>query len=689
MSDNNAHPGVRSLLAKFENSPSSVTSPPSRGRSPVSSDTPGSSRQLSKVRASFVTVDGVVQSNPGSPLRKTSGRSDSPGMFGPKINEQEVEARRQSLASPTPGSLNDSQKGVLDQLVSPILPEPTSAPTAPSKTVPAVGSKAPAKETLPVKTEMSAAAPASTSAPTVAPASGASERRAQKTVTKRPSTINATRHNPANNKSTSSVASIAKQPANTTTKPASPREIAKERANTLANKPSRASLNPATKSVSRTVRGSTPSQEPLRTSPPNSANSRTRSPTRPVRLPASMTAPTQASAARLGSAAPLTGRTTTASTLTRKPSSLKSAAGAGQIRPTAGTTAGVRRQSSRSSLPPQPAQERPSSRTSDAGPKPANEGFLARMMRPTASSASKNHDRTEPKAPQKSNTTKPPRASMGRAPERSAQQLKAKPAVLRPQTEKSQTANKESLPNKEKEVVKIPQPEPESEKENVEESTPVIPETPEVAESKDAAIETPKAETTVNATQDGKLAEESKQEAASGPALESVNELVEPTTAEPSTETPLERAPEAAAKEAMEAPIEAPAEIEPKDEARETSNVKNAQAPVEASVEVPAEVQTESPKEALQTPADSTPANKLAAVEEDITPEELEVPEVSQTAEIPAGISGDKVTGPAEDLTVAEPSTKSEDGSTVSAEKPVAEAKQNVDDIDFVSLALN
>ncbi|KAJ5536284.1 hypothetical protein N7513_009470 [Penicillium frequentans] len=262
MSDNNAHPGVRSLLAKFENSPSSVTSPPSRGRSPVSSDTPGSSRQLSKVRASFVTVDGVVQSNPGSPLRKTSGRSDTPGMFGPKINEQDVEARRQSLASPTPGSLNDGQKGVLDQLVSPVLPVPTSVPTTQSKTVPAVDSKGP------VKTEMSAATPTSTSASAVAPASGTSEQPAQKTVTKRPSTINATRNNIPNTKPTSSVASAAKQPANSSTKPASSREIAKERANTLANKPSRASLNPATKSVSRTVRGSTPSQEPLRTSPP-------------------------------------------------------------------------------------------------------------------------------------------------------------------------------------------------------------------------------------------------------------------------------------------------------------------------------------------------------------------------------------------------------------------------------------
>lgn len=582
-------------------------------------------------------------------------------MFGPKINEQEVEARRQSLASPTPGSLNDGQKGVLDQLASPILPGPTSVPTTQSQTVPAVDNKGPVKESLPVKTEMSAAAPAS----------GTSEQPAQKTVTKRPSTINATRNSAPNNKTTSTVASAAKQPANTTTKPASSREIAKERANTLANKPSRVSLNPATKTVSRTVRGSTPSQEPLRTSPPNSAKSHTRSPTRPVRLPASMTAPTQASAARLGSVAPPTARTTTnASTLTRKPSSLKSAAGAGQTRPTAATTAGVRRQSSRSSLPPQPAQERPSSRTSDAGPKPANEGFLARMMRPTASSASKTHDRPEPKAPQKSTTTRPPRASMGRAPERSAQQPKAKPAALRPQTEKSQTANKEPLSKKEKEEVRIPQPEPESEKENVEDSTPVILEEPEVAESHNAATETPKVDTIANATQDGKLAEESKQGVAAEPVVECVSEPVESITKGPSKESPLEITHQAAGKEAIEAPIEARAAIEYND----------AQAPMETSAEKAADVQIGSPEEVLQPSADSTPANELAAVEEDITPEKVEVPEVSQTAETLAAVSDDKVTGPAEDGRVAARSTMSEEPA-VSAEKPA--------DIDFVSLALN
>ncbi|KAJ5641669.1 hypothetical protein N7490_005669 [Penicillium lividum] len=664
MSDS-AHPGVRSLLAKFENSPSQVTSPPSRGRSPVSSDTPGSSRPLSKVRASFVTVDGVVQSNPGSPLRKLSGRSDSPGMFGPKINEQAVEARRQSVASPTPGSLDDGQKGILDQMVSSIQPKSASATTAHDQgkadAVSAVDN-GPGKETLPVKTETGAVAPASAPAPTTTHALRTSEQPAQKTVKKRPSTINATRNTASNNKSSST----AKQPA-TTTKPPTAREIAKERANTLVNKPSRASLNPAAKATARTVRGSTPSQETSRTSPPNSAKSRARSPTRPVRLPASMTAPTQSSAARLGSAAPAAGRTTaTASTLTRKPSSLKNA-GPGQTRTTAGAT--VRRQPSGSSPPTRPTHERPSSRTSDAGStKPANEGFLARMMRPTASSASKSHDRPESKAPQKSTTTKAPRPSMGRAPE--CVQAKAKPAALRPQIGKSQASNKEPLPKKAKEDVKIPPTEQESEKENVEESTYVIPEEPEVIQLKDAVIESPEVEIKV------------KQEAALEPVEESVSKPVELTTVEVSAEAPLELATEADINDAPEVPAE------------QIEKVNAAEAPIEAPAEPKNEaheVHTESPEEVFQATTDSIPANEPATVVEEATttPEELEAP---QSTEIVADISDDKISEIVNDL-VAEPSTKSEEELTssepVSTEKSTPEAKQDVDEIDYVTLALN
>lgn len=60
------------------------------------------------------------------------------------------------------------------------------------------------------------------------------------------------------------------------------------------------------------------------------------------------------------------------------------------------------RKTSRPSLPgPSNASEKSKSRTSTGAPKAADEGFLARMMRPTASSASKTHEKVEVKTPPK------------------------------------------------------------------------------------------------------------------------------------------------------------------------------------------------------------------------------------------------------------------------------------------------
>ncbi len=118
---------------------------------------------------------------------------------------------------------------------------------------------------------------------------------------------------------------------------------------------------------------------------------RPRSPTRPVRLPAAATAPTSASAAKtsegahhissrvsLGAAAP-----------TKKASSTQLSK----------PTASLATKTSRASLASQSgAQDRPKSRMSIAGKAPA-EGFLARMTRPTTSSAQKVHEKVQPNSP--------------------------------------------------------------------------------------------------------------------------------------------------------------------------------------------------------------------------------------------------------------------------------------------------
>ncbi|KAJ5574406.1 uncharacterized protein N7459_008833 [Penicillium hispanicum] len=725
MSDNNHHPGVRSLLAKFENSQSPVASPPSRGRSPAPSDTPSSTRPLSRVRASFVTVEGAIQSNPGSPLRKTSGRSDSPGMFGPKINEQEVETRRQNVVSPTPaGAGENGQVSLMDQVTSEPRPEAASAFTAAqgnSKEEPAasVNKTATPNESAPVKEQPAISAPAVGRATP-------SEKAAPKTVTKRPSNIHAAKTNAASKSASTATASTTTKSStnNTTAKPPSAREVAKERANALAHKPSRVSLNSAPKSTARTVRGSTPSHESSRTSPTSlsGAKSRTKSPTKPVRLPASMTAPTQASAAKLGSNGSSAGRTsTTPSTLTRKPSSLKSATGAPSTRSTAGPTASVRRQSSRPSLPTQPAHDRPSSRASDVGSKPVNEGFLARMMRPTASSASKTHDRPEAKAPPKTSAApKASRPSMGRVPERAAVQPKGNAAVLRPQTEKSQIPNKEPTPQEE---VKLSRQEQGSEKENIEDGALAIPEHSPAMESNDTIIEEPETEISTKSVPEPaeeKRSEENqtddtnvelvKPEPTVESAAEPVTKAVEPSILEASTETSAEASTEAVTEGIPEArthaddTVDAPkVPAETKDEASEQKSeipdVKDAELSAEVNVkangvEAP-EVQPElSTQEVVEVPAPSATAIEAAPVHFKASSQaQPETPEVTRSTETFAEEPKQDSSETVKDDTATEMPSKSTDEPTSketdAEEQQTGESKPITDDVDFASLTLN
>ncbi|MCJ1471892.1 hypothetical protein MMC13_000533 [Lambiella insularis] len=144
-----------------------------------------------------------------------------------------------------------------------------------------------------------------------------------------------------------------------------------------------------------------------------------KSPTRPVRLPAAATAPTAASAAKLGSDSNVPARSpsragTMNTNLGRKASTLK--------KPTATSKGGTSSagiatrsypKSSHASLPNgSHPTDHPKPRVSTAGSKQPEEGFLARMMRPTASSASKAHEKIEPKSPpRKSQPTKLKRKS--------------------------------------------------------------------------------------------------------------------------------------------------------------------------------------------------------------------------------------------------------------------------------------
>ena len=131
-----------------------------------------------------------------------------------------------------------------------------------------------------------------------------------------------------------------------------------------------------------------------------------KSPTRPVRLPASATAPTAASAAKLDVAPPSMGDrrpVNTASVTRGRATSNPKAPGP---------------KASRASLPagskPLEKVKAAKSRMSMAGAPAAPGGFLERMMRPTQSSAQKTHEKVEPKTPpRKSHPVRPKRTSEG------------------------------------------------------------------------------------------------------------------------------------------------------------------------------------------------------------------------------------------------------------------------------------
>ena len=148
---------------------------------------------------------------------------------------------------------------------------------------------------------------------------------------------------------------------------------------------------------------------PSNKSGPNSPihKPRPKSPTRPVRLPASATAPTASSAAKLGGAPPSRSPSRASIASSYKSSTIN------KNRPTPMTsaTAQSRQKPVRSSLPPQSgAAQRQKPRTSTASATGTDGGFLARMMRPTESSKSKAHDKAEVKSPPRK-TARPKRKS--------------------------------------------------------------------------------------------------------------------------------------------------------------------------------------------------------------------------------------------------------------------------------------
>ncbi|EKD12696.1 mucin-7 precursor [Drepanopeziza brunnea f. sp. 'multigermtubi' MB_m1] len=428
--------GVRNLRAMFEQNKES--SPPDRGRSPgestgVASSTGTSPRPLSKVRTSFVAVErnggqlGLKRDTSGDTnihKRRTSfsvDEADNPqaAIDRKRSTATEMDARNSSdpIKKTAPekatGEPNTKMTSSSNQAQDPVKTETVKMEKKPAASATpnghTNGSKPATKPAEKVSTTKASSKP-----PPITTASSTTESKASPKKVKDPAPrIPKTPTSPSKSRPKEPPAKTLDQ------KPEKKAEKETSRAPTAQSRaPSRAT-KPASKPPTTVAHG-TPVKTRIPPSPPQSGfvKPRPKSPTRPIKLPASLTAhtassgsktaaaggppPTRQSVSRasgniqsthsrqahsVSSRAPSRASTTTSkAALTRKPSTVKS----GSTRPSLGpppSNQSLKRRSSRQSLP------------SSA---PADEGFLARMMRPTTASASKTAEKpvTPPKTSQ-------------------------------------------------------------------------------------------------------------------------------------------------------------------------------------------------------------------------------------------------------------------------------------------------
>ena len=437
MSANSGSGGVRNLRAMFENRGDQSTSPPSRGRSPSDSADSGNSRPVSKVRASFVAVErpGDIKAEQQWGLRKAS---DVSSMAEVRENEANDVTRTSTAITDTeptksPTSPHTS-KHTIDGGLGSILrgssfedtpkkqtqeekPVPVAASPSDRKqpTTNGVGSRAfdmiekmknnkhpgpPPSTTLVTKSDakplknphpkpMVKPSPASPRSPRL-------DKSSPKTPTSPTMAKSMIRGGPAKIKGVMESAKRASE-AREAVKKESPKPIQRKEAEKPVVKKEVEKPVPrkeAEKAVPKKESQTKPKINGVKreaVSAPAKPTVVPRSPTKPVKLPTAATATTTAATARRD-AQPQ------AQQPVRKPAP-RASLPAAQSRATAPTTTSLHKKTSRASLATN-GKDRPTSRVSLHKP---DDSFLARMTRPTQSSALKTHDKVE--SPPRSRTT--------------------------------------------------------------------------------------------------------------------------------------------------------------------------------------------------------------------------------------------------------------------------------------------
>ncbi|TVY47778.1 hypothetical protein LOCC1_G006316 [Lachnellula occidentalis] len=402
--------GVRNLRAMFETK--DPADPPDRGRSPGASSFGGTSsctspRPLSMVRTSFVAVGGSGQvglglkrdasGEPSMTRRRTSfsiDETDNPKATAERKQSMatEFDARKRSAfvdetipetAVETPGIELDRQlghgSGLIKTNMKPVVPK-----------------------------EKKADPPTHTKGNSISTIAKTVEKPASKTT--RPAPI-ATARTSATLKASPTKGSKSPLPKTPTTpsRREAPRKVAEKKVEPkVEKKPSRATMATShiskPRSTSRAPAASSAAVNKTRisTSPPPQTGfkkPRPRSPTKPIKLPSSLTAHTASSGSKTTNSPPPPARQTLSrasgnaqhtNALHARQSASRSPSRASTVsKPSSATRKSNLSSSGRPSLGPPPAN-RPASRQSlPHQPAPGDDSFLARMMRPTTSSAGK------------------------------------------------------------------------------------------------------------------------------------------------------------------------------------------------------------------------------------------------------------------------------------------------------------
>ncbi|KAI8155893.1 hypothetical protein K4K49_007771 [Colletotrichum sp. SAR 10_70] len=430
---------VKNLRAMFEQKQDA--SPPDRGRSPGLSSNgtetpPPPARPLSKIRTSFVAVekDGRVglrrdPSNESSLSQRrlsshtegeasVSGQSDktmateetSGGFKASVVSETIPESPRRpdatkgspQAATRSLGAVTDKPSHNPDKHVDIETPTPELLPGDPTEKTPSAptngtAAAAAADTAKPAAKAKSTAKPAPKS---LAPPAAIKAR--SKTPTRSPTTTKA---------------------------PALPQSGSKLSAPKAAHDPAKKTPEKPATSTPKTgakTAGSNKKPAPVNVTPPSGAGfvkPKVKSPTRPVRLPASLMAPTAASVSKVKGEAPR-------ETLSRssgnqgRPASRASAAGAGPHKTLKRQNSVINRPRPSIGPPPKkPLQDHPITKKE----KEVDENFLARMMRPTQSSSSKTTEKAPVTPPRHRSSTqgsgkassvsRSPRRTIKRSPE--------------------------------------------------------------------------------------------------------------------------------------------------------------------------------------------------------------------------------------------------------------------------------